>query len=130
MPTEDSIRKAQKIFNDMTDPQNLIKGISYAKQLEEDFVRTVELQKLRENQRNKEKIEITPTQLAREIAGDMKDSERGIAAESPESNGYTPYTTNNMLNPHNPKAEELYSIYGNEAIENSREQNSDNEHTR
>lgn len=76
MPTEDSIRKAQKIFNDMTDPQNLIKGISYAKQLEEDFVRTVELQKLRENQRNKEKIEITPTQLAREIAGDMKDSER------------------------------------------------------
>ena len=30
MPTEDSIRKAQKIFNDMTDSQNLIKGISYA----------------------------------------------------------------------------------------------------
>ena len=53
MPTEDSIRKAQKIFNDMTDPQNLIKGISYAKQLEEDFVRMIELQKLRENQKSK-----------------------------------------------------------------------------
>ena len=128
MPTEDSIRKAQKIFNDMTDPQNLIKGISYAKQLEEDFVRTIELQKLRENQKKTEKIEFTPTQLASEIANDMMRSERESGAMSPEV-ANTPYTSHRVLNPHNPEAEELYSRYGNGAIENNREQNSE-EHTR
>lgn len=132
MPTEDSIRKAQKIFNDMTDSQNLIKGISYAKQLEEDFVKMIELQKLRENQKSKEKVEITPTQLASEIANDMMRSERKSGAMSPEV-ANTPYTSHSVLNPHNPDVEELYNRYGNGAIENNREpnreQNSD-EHTR
>ena len=84
------------------------------------------------SQKSKEKVEITPTQLASEIANDMMRSERESGAMSPEV-ANTPYTSHSVLNPHNPDVEELYNRYGNGAIENNREpnreQNSD-EHTR